>query len=98
MSKSATKGRPNGPREAAPPADPCEARAFAIVAHSSYFAGAQGMAERHDLPEESHAGSSMDIGDHMKTWLAFWAATKWSVVGLAVLGLLLLLFRTNDGV
>jgi len=40
----------------------------------------------------------MDISDHMRTWLAFWAATKWSVVGLAVLGLLLLLFRTNDGV
>ena len=40
----------------------------------------------------------MDLGEHMKTWLAFWAATKWSVIGLAVLGLLLLLFRTNDGV
>lgn len=40
----------------------------------------------------------MDISDHVRTWLAFWSATKWSVVALAVLGLLLLLFRTNDGV
>ena len=55
------------------------------------------MAGKHD-PEEVHAQGSMDISDHMKTWLAFWAATKWSVIGLAVLGLLLLLFRTNDGV
>jgi hypothetical protein len=40
----------------------------------------------------------MDISENVKTWLAFWNATKWSAVGLAVLGLLLLLFRTNDGV
>ena len=40
----------------------------------------------------------MDISDHKRTWLAFWAATKWSVVALALLGLFLLLFRTNDGV
>jgi len=57
------------------------------------------MADKHNHPQEAHAeGSSMDLGEHMRTWLAFWAATKWSVVGLAVLGLLLLLFRTNDGV
>lgn len=56
------------------------------------------MAGKHDHPEESHAGGSMDLSDHMRTWLAFWAATKWSVISLAVLGLLLLLFRTNDGV
>ena len=56
------------------------------------------MAE-HDLPEEVHDPSgTMDISEHVQTWLAFWNATKWSVVGLAVLGLLLLLFRTNDGV
>ena len=40
----------------------------------------------------------MDISDHVRTWLAFWNATKWSCVALAALGLLLLLFRTNDGV
>jgi hypothetical protein len=56
------------------------------------------MAE-HNHPKEAHAeGGSMDISDHVRTWLAFWNATKWSCVALAVLGLLLLLFRTNDGV
>jgi len=56
------------------------------------------MADKHNHPQEAHSESSMDLGEHMRTWLAFWAATKRSVVGLAVLGLLLLLFRTNDGV
>jgi hypothetical protein len=56
------------------------------------------MAE-HNLPEDTHAtGGTMDISDHVKMWLAFWNATKWSCVGLAILGLILLLFRTNDGV
>jgi len=56
------------------------------------------MADKHNHSEDVHAGGTMDLGEHMRTWLAFWAATKWSVVGLALLGLLLLLFRTNDGV
>ena len=55
------------------------------------------MAGKHD-PNEVQAQGGMDISEHVRTWLAFWAATKWSVIGLAVLGLLLLLFRTNDGV
>ena len=40
----------------------------------------------------------MDVSDHVRTWLAFWEVTKWTAVGLAVLALLLLIFRTNDGV
>jgi len=57
------------------------------------------MADKHHPPSKDHtSGGSMDISDHLKTWLAFWNATKWSLVALAVLGLLLLLFRTNDGV
>jgi hypothetical protein len=57
------------------------------------------MADKHHPPSDDHAsGGTMDISDHVKTWLAFWNATKWSAVALAVLGLLLLLFRTNDGV
>ena len=52
----------------------------------------------HDLPDAHDAGGTMDISEHTRTWLAFWNATKWSCVALAVLGLLLLLFRTNDGV
>ena len=56
------------------------------------------MAE-HNLPEDTHAtGGTMDISEHRRTWLAFWNATKWSCVGLAILGLILLIFRTNDGV
>jgi len=56
------------------------------------------MAE-HDLSEEVHdPQGTMDISEHVKTWLAFWNAAKWSCMALAVLGLLLLLFRTNDGV
>ena len=39
----------------------------------------------------------MDITENIKTWLAFWKVTQWSAVALAVLGLLLLIFRTNDG-
>jgi hypothetical protein len=57
------------------------------------------MADKHHPPSDDHAsGGTMDISDHVRTWLAFWNATKWSCVALAVLGLLLLLFRTNDGV
>jgi Bacterial aa3 type cytochrome c oxidase subunit IV len=57
------------------------------------------MANKHHPHADTHASSGgMDISEHMRTWLAFWAATKWSCVGLALLGLLLLIFRTNDGV
>ncbi len=56
------------------------------------------MADKHHPHADSHASGGMDISEHMRTWLAFWNATKWSCVGLALLGLLLLIFRTNDGV
>jgi len=39
----------------------------------------------------------MDITDHVKTWLAFWAAAKWSVIGLVILAVLLFFFRTHNG-
>jgi len=56
------------------------------------------MADKHHHPAEDTASrGTMDITDHLRTWLAFWAATKWSVVGLIVLAFLLLIFRTNDG-
>jgi hypothetical protein len=38
---------------------------------------------------------TMDLTDHMKTWLGFWAATKWSAIGLIVVAILLAIFRTN---
>jgi hypothetical protein len=57
------------------------------------------MADKHHPPSDDHAsGGTMDITEHTRMWLAFWNATKWSCVALAVLGLLLLLFRTNDSV
>lgn len=57
------------------------------------------MADKHHPHADDHAsGGTMDITEHTRTWLAFWAATKWSCIGLALLGLLLLIFRTNDGV
>ena len=57
------------------------------------------MDDKHHLSNaDEHASGGMDISEHMRTWLAFWNATKWSCVGLALLALLLLIFRTNDGV
>jgi hypothetical protein len=38
---------------------------------------------------------TMDLTDHMKTWLGFWAAVKWSSVGIIVIAILLAIFRTN---
>jgi hypothetical protein len=55
------------------------------------------MAEKHPAADDEPRGT-MDISDNVRTWLGFWAATKWSAIALAVLGLLLLFFRTNDGV
>jgi hypothetical protein len=57
------------------------------------------MADKHHPPADDHnAGGTMDISDHTATWLAFWNASKWTAVALAVLAFLLLVFRTNDGV
>jgi len=39
----------------------------------------------------------MDITDHVKTWLAFWSAAKWSSAALIVLAVLLFIFRTHNG-
>ena len=53
------------------------------------------MAEHH--PSDNNSGGTMDIKDHVQTWLAFWKGTVYSVAALAVLGLLLFLFRTHNG-
>ena len=55
------------------------------------------MAEKSHKPDEHSAGGSMDITEHVKTWLAFWAAAKWSAVGLIVVAALLAIFRTHNG-
>lgn len=41
-------------------------------------------------------GGAMDISGHIQTWLSFWAATKWSVVGITVILILLAIFRTHN--
>jgi hypothetical protein len=54
------------------------------------------MAE-HQHPSGEHSSGGMDITEHTKTWLAFWAGVKWSVVGLVILAALLFFFRTHNG-
>lgn len=55
--------------------------------------------DRHPATEAPSGGTggTMDISDHVKTWLAFWAGIKWSVVGLIVIAALLFIFRTHNG-
>src|SRR6266576_3048725 len=67
--------------------------AFAIA---SPFRG-DGMAQDHQHGSDHSTGGSMDIQDHVKTWLAFWAGVKWSVMILVILAVLLFLFRTHNG-
>ena len=55
------------------------------------------MAEQHHSSGDSSTGGSMDITDHVKTWLAFWSAAKWSSAALIVLAVLLFIFRTHNG-
>jgi uncharacterized integral membrane protein len=52
--------------------------------------------EKHPTCDHS-TGGTMDITDHVKTWLAFWAGVKWSVIGLIILAVLLFIFRTHNG-
>lgn len=51
----------------------------------------------HHNYEDPNAGGTMDISDHIKTWEGFWAASKWGVVGLIGLAVLLFIFRTHNG-
>ena len=39
----------------------------------------------------------MDMTEKVRTWLAFWSATKYSVLILVGLALLLAIFRTHNG-
>jgi hypothetical protein len=53
------------------------------------------MAEHH--PSDENSGGTMDIRDHVRTWLSFWNGVKYSVVGLIVIAVLLAIFRTHNG-
>ena len=55
------------------------------------------MAQQHHQGGDHSTGGSMDITDHVKTWLSFWAAAKWSVIMLVILATLLFFFRTHNG-
>ena len=55
------------------------------------------MAENNHRPDEHLAGGTMDITEHVKTWLSFWAGAKWAAVGLLVIVALLAIFRTHNG-
>ena len=39
----------------------------------------------------------MDIHENVQTWLAFWKATVYSVIGLTVLAVLMFVFRAHNG-
>ena len=55
------------------------------------------MAENtHHAGEDAPTGG-MDISEHVKTWLAFWSAIKWSVLIIVAIVVLLALFRTHNG-
>jgi hypothetical protein len=49
----------------------------------------------HVHDEHASDRGTMDLTDHMKTWLGFWAGVKWSLIGAAAVAILLAIFRTN---
>jgi hypothetical protein len=55
------------------------------------------MAEQHPTPDDHSAGGTMDIADHVKMWNAFWNTSKWGVIALVILAVLLFIFRTHNG-
>ena len=42
-----------------------------------------------------HANTTMDISEHLRTWKLFTWLVKWSAIGIALVMLFLLIFRTN---
>jgi hypothetical protein len=79
-------------------ANPCEGLGFAIGRRRQrLFTSGAIMAEKHHPnADDHHSGGTMDISEHVKTWNTFWNVSKWSVIILAALAFLLLIFRTND--
>jgi hypothetical protein len=49
-----------------------------------------------DNTQHGHTNSGgQDIRENVRTWHAFTKYTKWSIVGLILIALILLIFRTN---
>ena len=46
--------------------------------------------------QDDQADASMDLAEHMRTWNQFIGLIKWSIGSIAVLMLLLLIFRTHN--
>jgi hypothetical protein len=46
---------------------------------------------------EQPSHGSMDMTEKVQTWLAFWNATKYSVLVLVGMAILLAIFRTHNG-
>ena len=43
------------------------------------------------------AAGQGDMGEHVKTYQAFVTGTKWSVIGIIIIAVLLAIFRTHNG-
>ena len=55
------------------------------------------MAEHTQHSGEDAPAGSMDISDHVKTWISFWNGLKWSAAGILVIAVMLAIFRTHNG-
>jgi len=47
------------------------------------------------LHQEPGQMGTMDLKDHLKTWHGFIAFVKWQAIGIAIIMILLAIFRTN---
>ena len=48
-----------------------------------------------DHAQPGHGTGDMEMKEHDQTWHAFTKGVKWSIAGLIVIALILLIFRTN---
>ena len=48
------------------------------------------------VDDDHGAGSSMDLADHLRTWRQFTGLIKWSIAGIGLIMLVLLIFRTHN--
>jgi hypothetical protein len=47
------------------------------------------------LHQEPGQMGTMDLKDHLRTWHGFLAFVKWQAIGIAIIMILLAIFRTN---
>ena len=51
----------------------------------------------HTASDDDATEGTMDISEHVKTWLAFWKGVQYSAAGVLLLAALLAIFRTHNG-